>query len=97
MLSLQVSTTVTQPQTAASPVERRWLICNQFCLDETLLRSMCQCNTVPAIGMAFLLQESASDEAAPRGAAFCFLPMPIETGLPVHTHANFQVRGYIYS
>lgn len=29
--------------------------------------------------------------AAPRGAAYCFLPLPVQTGLPVHVNGYFEL------
>lgn len=47
---------------------------------------------VPWAGVAALVSESegALDEAAPRleGKAFCFLPLPPKTGLPVHVRLS---------
>lgn len=28
---------------------------------------------------------------APRGAAYCFLPLPVQTGLPVHVNGYFEL------
>lgn len=28
---------------------------------------------------------------SPRGAAYCFLPLPVQTGLPVHVNGYFEL------
>ena len=47
---------------------------------------------VPWAGVAALLPDEASAvDAALRGRAFCFLPLPVHTGLPVHINAYFEL------
>ena len=78
--------------TESSVVEQTWLLCHQFCTDVRLLDIMAQCGAIPSIGIAFPM------DAVPwsQGTVCCFLPMPIQTGLPVHVHASFQVRLPVY-
>lgn len=39
---------------------------------------------------------SKSLPPAPRGAAYCFLPLPVQTGLPVHVNGYFELSSNRY-
>ncbi|XP_028396659.1 sacsin-like [Dendronephthya gigantea] len=51
---------------------------------------------LPLAGAAALLQSNSNDDAMiakqVNGEAFCFLPLSISTGLPVHVNSSFAVR-----
>ena len=46
---------------------------------------------VPWAGVAALLQRDGEVAHSVRGRAFCFLPLPAETGLPVHVNGYFEL------
>lgn len=49
---------------------------------------------LPRGGVALLLERVAADEKTVKpeqGRAFCFLPLPLETGLPVHVNGHFSL------
>jgi len=46
---------------------------------------------VPWAGVAALLQRDSAPAQAVKGRAFCFLPLPAETGLPVHVNGYFEL------
>ncbi|KAL7882239.1 hypothetical protein AOLI_G00090880 [Acnodon oligacanthus] len=60
-------------------------------------RELQECRfSLPVGGVAVPLQKGAEnvwspDESCAVGQAFCFLPLPIETGLPVHLNGSFAV------
>ncbi|XP_036432885.1 sacsin isoform X2 [Colossoma macropomum] len=60
-------------------------------------RELQECKfSLPIGGVAVPLQKEAEnvwspDESCAVGQAFCFLPLPIETGLPVHLNGSFAV------
>ena len=50
---------------------------------------------LPLAATAALLEDNSSDELTPKkieGEAFCFLPLSISTGLPIHVNSSFAVR-----
>ena len=46
---------------------------------------------VPWAGVAALLSREGQPSPAVKGRAFCFLPLPAETGLPVHVNGYFEL------
>jgi sacsin len=77
-----------------SPPER-WLVCSAIgggraramAVDDVSGRGL-----VPWAGVAARLpSKDDSTEDALRGRAFCFLPLPVHTGLPVHVNAYFEL------
>ena len=46
---------------------------------------------VPWAGVATLLQRDGLPAQPVKGRAFCFLPLPAETGLPVHVNGYFEL------
>jgi sacsin len=82
---------------AASPPAERWLVCSaigggrarRMALSDVSGRGL-----VPWAGVAARLPPEGDDGAASaseRGRAFCFLPLPVRTGLPVHVNAYFEL------
>ena len=46
---------------------------------------------VPWVGVAALVSVDGVTAAPSKGRAFCFLPLPTETGLPVHVNGYFEL------
>ena len=46
---------------------------------------------LPRGGVASLLKRSSSNRKTSKPKAFCFLPLPFETGLPVHVNGHFAL------
>ncbi|KAG5176706.1 hypothetical protein JKP88DRAFT_265343 [Tribonema minus] len=80
---------------APPPARQRWLVCNQLggkranaiAADprHELMRF------VPWAGVAARVKEDAGAAAVRRGRAYCFLPLPVFTGLPVHVNGYFEL------
>ena len=67
---------------------QRWLIvCGACTHDDATLLASALGGSLPYAAVAAPLQ--AAD--AVRGRAYCFLPLPIATGLPLHVNANFAL------
>jgi len=74
-------------------VTERWAILSSVGGGEAKLMA-CDSSTahlrlVPWAGVATLLQRNGEQARAVKGRAFCFLPLPAETGLPVHVNGYF--------
>ena len=74
----------------------RWLVCNQWCgdgLDERFFGAgTAHLRLVPWAGVAALLARGAAGTPdGVVGAAYCSLPLPIHTGLPVHVRPPLSV------
>lgn len=95
------------PTLAVSEIRERWQVCNQLggprataIADSEKAKFM---KFVPWAGVAARLAttevvpppadggESKSLPPSPRGAAYCFLPLPVQTGLPVHVNGYFEL------
>lgn len=86
---------------AAAAVTEKWQVCNQ--LGGPRASAIAQSEKaqhmrlVPWAGVAARLSTSAKegggkDEVSPvRGGAYCFLPLPVNTGLPVHVNGYFEL------
>lgn len=86
---------------AAEAVTEKWQVCNQ--LGGPRASAIAQSERaqhmrfVPWAGVAARLSTSSGkggdeDEVSPvRGAAYCFLPLPVNTGLPVHVNGYFEL------
>ncbi|XP_044303815.1 sacsin-like isoform X1 [Varanus komodoensis] len=61
---------------------RNWLVGRQIGVESTAMR---QSMLLPHGGVAACLTEQR------RGRAFCTLPLPVQTGLPIHVNGNFAV------
>ena len=102
---------VTPPRCPVSEVRERWQVCNQLggprataIADSEKAKFM---KFVPWAGVAARLSTTAaaapvggegskSLPPAPRGAAYCFLPLPVQTGLPVHVNGYFELSSNRY-
>ena len=54
---------------------------------------------VPWVGVAARVPRDERDDVSPtktKGTAFCFLPLPVKTGLPVHVNAYFELSSNRY-
>ena len=77
--------------------EERWLIVQQIgferevpgCINNAFRRG--DLGFLPRGGVAFLLEKTSSDADEKRKRAFCFLPLPFETNLPVHINGHFAL------
>ena len=77
-------------------VSERWAILSALGGGEAKLMAVdpatAHLRLVPWAGVACLLQRDQGAPALPvRGRAFCFLPLPAETGLPVHVNGYFEL------
>ncbi|XP_059809170.1 sacsin [Hypanus sabinus] len=71
----------------------RWILANQVGIHEAELTESVQSFCLK-LGHPFLPRSSVAaciNCSNFQGKAFCFLPLPIETGLPVHINGNFAV------
>ncbi|KAF7709114.1 sacsin-like [Silurus meridionalis] len=85
---------------AVRPSKQHWLVYSCFGTKDSLRmfqRELDQCTfSLPIGGVAVPLQKESDnmwspDERFSDGQAFCFLPLPIDTGLPVHINGSFAV------
>lgn len=87
------------PQWAAPAVREKWQVCNQLggpratAIAES--EKAAHMKLVPWAGVATRLSTTSVVEGRqpppPRGAAYCFLPLPVNTGLPVHVNGYFEL------
>ncbi|XP_069765467.1 sacsin isoform X2 [Narcine bancroftii] len=71
----------------------RWILANIVGIHEGEITESVK-NLCSNLGQTFLPRSSVAactNCGSLQGKAFCFLPLPIETGLPVHINANFAV------
>lgn len=71
----------------------RWILANKVGVHEAEVTETVQ-NLYSNLGQTFLPRGSVAaciNCSSFQGKAFCFLPLPIETGLPVHINGNFAV------
>ncbi|XP_035668355.1 sacsin-like [Branchiostoma floridae] len=83
------------------PVSEKWIISSCMGTAESLQLALStngrKAGLVPCGGVAAMLKSSdgshanASVDDPPNGEAFCFLPLSIPTGLPVHVNGSFAV------
>ncbi|KAI8499260.1 hypothetical protein Bbelb_230240 [Branchiostoma belcheri] len=93
---------VTRREVEGNDVSEEWIISScmgtstslQLALDERGKTA----GLVPCGGVAALVkssddshQDASKDSRSPNGEAFCFLPLSIPTGLPVHVNGGFAV------
>jgi hypothetical protein len=71
--------------------ETKWVVCNALTMTEEMKEL---CLSRPARGLKLIpwggVAVRIGDEPI-KGTAFSFLPLPIETGLPVHVNGYFEV------
>lgn len=78
-------------------VDERWLVVNSLAGGAALAVAArafkrSRARMVPWVGAAARLPaEGAAEGGGVEGKAFCFLPLPIATGLPVHINGSFQL------
>ena len=76
-----------------------WMVCNSLGrgagldkLHNTLGTAAGASKMVPWVGVAAMISNNfGSNAEAFNGKAFCFLPLPISTGLPVHINGLFEL------
>lgn len=91
---LTLSLTHTQASQVEDRVQRsKWHMFQTLVSDEQLLSLACKLHGSPHIGIA--MPSAAWSGTQPSsiigGTAFCYLPLPLSTGLPVHVHAAFAL------
>ena len=79
--------------------EEKWLIVQQFGFEKPVSESIAfayrnqELGMIPRGGVACLLEKKSKKhgEAIRKKKAYCFLPLPIETNLPVHINGHFAL------
>ena len=79
--------------------EEKWFIVQQFGLEKEMVKSVVNAyhnhdlGMLPRGGVACLLEKKSNTRRVPerKKKAFCFLPLPIETDLPVHINGHFAL------
>ena len=78
--------------------EERWLIVQQVGFEKPVKVSIVdafkerQLGMLPRGGVACLLQSTLTSQMQRKKKAYCFLPLPFETGLPVHINGHFALE-----
>ncbi|KAJ7380165.1 hypothetical protein OS493_010876 [Desmophyllum pertusum] len=78
--------------------EEKWLIVQQIGFDKSVNRSIVdafkdhQLGMLPRGGVACLLEKKTQRYVQRRKKAYCFLPLPLETNLPVHINGHFALK-----
>jgi len=78
--------------------EERWLIVQQVGFEKPVKDSIVdafkerQLGMLPRGGVACLLQSTLTSQMQRKKKAYCFLPLPFETGLPVHINGHFALE-----
>lgn len=86
--SLQMTTH--EPGAASEPVQQQWLACNLLAGGQALQMAVKKGGKrgwVPWAGVAACTTPTLSAD----GKAFCFLPLPMRTGLPVYVNGFFEL------
>ena len=77
--------------------EEKWLIVQQVGFEKVLDKRIVDAfrkqklGMLPRGGVACLLESTNSRELLEKKKAFCFLPLPLETDLPVHINGHFAL------
>ena len=77
--------------------KEKWLIVQQIGFEKTVKESITKAfkrhelGMLPRGGVACLLEKTSHDPNETRKKAFCFLPLPFETNLPVHINGHFAL------
>ena len=77
--------------------KEKWLIVQQIGFEKTVKESITKAfkrhelGMLPRGGVACLLEKTSCDRNETRKKAFCFLPLPFETDLPVHINGHFAL------
>ena len=75
----------------------KWLVVSSMGTGEAMIFAQQSRGLLPAAGVAVQLTIEPTSVSAPfcppkyQGAVFCYLPLPIESGLPVHVNGAFAV------
>ena len=78
-------------------VEEKWLIVQQVGFEKPVEKSIVkafkqnQLGMLPRGGVACLLDSTLRSQMQRKRKAFCFLPLPFETNLPVHVNGHFAL------
>jgi len=79
---------------ATEPVKQTWVVCNQLGGGRATVMAndpaLSHMKLIPWSGVAALLP-SPSTLPLTNGQAYCFLPLPVSTGLPVHVNGYFEL------
>ena len=82
------------PRAGSTSVER-WAISSSIgggrARDMAVHPSISHMRLVPWVGLAVLLTREGAPTTLQNGRSFCFLPLPSETGLPVHVNGYFEL------
>ncbi|KAJ1475490.1 hypothetical protein T484DRAFT_1828078, partial [Baffinella frigidus] len=82
---------------SATGVVSRWTVAASVGGKESLAGKMAadpgnfHLRLVPWVGVAALVSVDGKTAVPSKGRAFCFLPLPAETGLPVHVNGYFEL------
>ncbi|KAK3281745.1 hypothetical protein CYMTET_10479 [Cymbomonas tetramitiformis] len=87
--SREITIRVDRPGLAAATA--RWLVTVQLSMDPKLLARLVSVKALPSVGVALPFQLASDAAPSPAGGVSCYLPMPLQTGLPVHLQGGFQV------
>ena len=77
--------------------KEKWLIVQQIGFEKKLKESITKAfekhelGMLPRGGVACLLEKTSRDSGESGKKAYCFLPLPFETDLPVHINAHFAL------
>ena len=77
--------------------KEKWLIVQQIGFEKTVKKSIIKAferhelGMLPRGGVACLLEKTSHDDNEKRKKAFCFLPLPFETVLPVQINGHFAL------
>uniref|UniRef100_A0A3B1K9U9 HEPN domain-containing protein n=1 Tax=Astyanax mexicanus TaxID=7994 RepID=A0A3B1K9U9_ASTMX len=84
--------TVYEVQISTGKKQSHWVVAEQFGPDLQHLQKGRNCSDlrVPQVAVAACISTNHSEEEF-TGRAFCSLPLPDKTGLPVHVNGNFEV------
>ena len=79
---------------SSDTIDETWVVCNQLGGDRATNMvnnpDYVHMKLVPWSGVASRLPTDTSQKS-PVGSAYCFLPLPVKTGLPVHVNGYFEL------
>ena len=77
--------------------QQKWFIVQQMGFQKAVKKSIVnafkrkELGMLPRGGVAFILEKNSRDDVERGKKAYCFLPLPFETDLPVHINAHFAL------
>ena len=77
--------------------QEKWFIVQQMGFQKAVKKSIVnafkrkELGMLPRGGVACILEKNSKDNVERRKKAYCFLPLPFETDLPVHINAHFAL------